>query len=339
MSNELIIPEEIPAYLTVADVDAARVANEEALDGLMPPMPPSIGISGTRFVLKKSDGTEESIKTTEIQVIVLRAKRELDKSYYATKYDPNKDEGNAPDCYSIDGVKPDPSSPLKQSESCAGCPQNVFGSGTGADGTPSKGKACSDNKILAAFYKGEVYRFKIPPASLKAFAEYVRAVSSRGITLGNVVTTIGFNEKFTYAVLTFGFAGFVPEQHLGKLADLSEAQEVQDIIKAKPVLAPAPAQPAPAQVEEPATVDAADLGLEEEPAETAEEKAAREKKEKAAAKRKAAAKAKKEKEAAAKAEAEKKPDLTVAAEPEKAEEAAAPAETATDDELALELGL
>ncbi len=355
MSNEIMIPEEIPAYLMPAGgVEAAVAANEDALDGLSMPMPPSIGISGTRFVLKKSDGTDEAIKTTEIQMIILRCKKAVDKSWYATKYDPNQTEFTAPDCFSTNGATPDPSSKFKQNESCAGCKQNVFGSGTGADGEPSKGKACSDNKILAVFYKGERYRFKVPPASLKSFVAYVRALSSRGLALGNVITTVGFSEKFTYAVLTFDFAGFVPEQHLGKLAELTDSQEVKDIIEGQqsaPAL-PAPDEktPKPAKeekAEDPVIDVAVDLGLGEPETETVaaepekeEVDVEAEKKAKKAAQAKARRDKKKKEEAEAAAAKDNVIDMGLGeADEPKQEEAAGPVEDLSDEDLAGSLGL
>lgn len=190
---------------------------------------PSIGLKGTRFVIR-NEGAETAIPKLEISVVLLSARPNLDKTYYATKYDPNATEVKSPDCFSRDGQRPDPASPLKQAEACAGCPMNQFGSGTGADGTPSKGKACADTKTLAIFANNGVYGFKIPPASLKAFTNYVKETSRRNIDLSTCITVIGFDANFSFPVLTFNFGGFLAEAQIAKIDQLKGSEEVKEIV-------------------------------------------------------------------------------------------------------------
>ena len=214
----------VPAHLM------NRVINTSFLTGL--PQGggfPSIGISGTRFV-RKEDGESFPINTMEIQVILITAKPNLDKTFYAGKYDPNSTEIKSPDCQSRDGIRPTADSPLKQCESCAGCPQNQWGSGLDASGNPGKGKACKDAKTLAIFANNAVYGFKVPPASLKAFAHYVKETSRRGVDLSTAITVIGFDPQFSYPVLTFGFGGFLAAEQVAKIDALKDSQEVSDIV-------------------------------------------------------------------------------------------------------------
>ena len=90
MSN--IIPFDkiqVPAFLanrTVTnDVFAAGIQTSAGF--------PTIGCKGTRFVVK-SDGEETVLPTVEIGVVLISAKTNLDKTYYASKYDPNATEAH-----------------------------------------------------------------------------------------------------------------------------------------------------------------------------------------------------------------------------------------------------
>jgi hypothetical protein len=190
---------------------------------------PMIGLKGTRFVMR-ADGAETAVPTLEIPVILISAKPNLDKTYYASKFDPNQTEPKSPDCFSKDGIKPDASATLKQCDSCAGCPMNQFGSGTDNQGNPGKGKACADTKMLAVFFNSQVFGFKVPPASLKAFGHYVKETSRRGVDLSTAITVIGFDTNFSFPVLTFNFGGFLAEQQVNMIQQMKGSPEVADII-------------------------------------------------------------------------------------------------------------
>lgn len=244
---------QLPAHLV-----GRQVTNASFLAGL--PQGggfPMIGLKGTRFVAK-ADGGETVLPTVEISVVLIDAKPNLDKAYYATKYDPNSTEAKSPDCFSRDGLYPDPSATLKQHASCAGCPMNQYGSGTDAAGNPGKGKACADNKMLAIFANNGVYGFKLPPASLKAFANYAKETARRGIDLSTCITVIGFDPSFTYPVLTFNFGGFLAPEQIAKIDEMKKSAAVQDIVGNVVAAAPAPKaievsnpSPAPAIVASP----------------------------------------------------------------------------------------
>jgi hypothetical protein len=207
---------------------------------------PMIGLKGTRFVVK-SDGSETVLPSNEINVVLLAAKPHMDKAYYAAKYDPSNTEAKSPDCYSKDGIKPDPASTPKQCESCAGCPMNQFGSGTDNQGNPSKGKACADSKILALFANNGVYGFKIPPASLKGFAHYIKEISRRGVDPSTAITVMGFDANFSFPVLTWQFAGFLAPEQIDKIDQMKGSPEVADIIGGVATTGSAPA----VQIEDP----------------------------------------------------------------------------------------
>ena len=170
MSNALMIPEasEVPAY--ALNPELAKEMNADAASGISTGASARIKLSGKQFVLVDGNGGEKPVKAGEmtmapdgnayLPVAILRAKKDIQKAWYAAAFNP-AEEGNAPDCFSNDGVSPDASVTNKQCENCAQCPQNAFGSGKDQNGNATKGKACSDNKILAVFCKGAVYKLKL----------------------------------------------------------------------------------------------------------------------------------------------------------------------------------
>jgi hypothetical protein len=288
MANEIMIPDvaELPAY--ILNPELARQANEDAAFGVSAGFPPRIKMAGKNsFALVDGNGAETTIPMGQmfkgpddnfyLKTVVLRAKKELQKVWYATKY--SKDgEGQAPDCFSNDGVKPDATIAAPQCDTCANCPHNAFGSGVNDSGQATAGKACTDNKILAVFLPNKgPHSLKITPAALKNWGLYVKALTSRGILVGNVFTLIGFDQAATFPVLTFQYGGPIPETAVGKLAELSRSAEVEEIVtqritaqaSSKPAPAKAATKPAakekvtPIKKDEPKVEDDLGLGLEE----------------------------------------------------------------------------
>lgn len=298
------IPTVAPSYLAALLTQHPELLglNQEALSGASKPMPPSIVADKGRFI-KKQDGEEITITfpdndqnraagivgmpVPQLQGVILKAKPGKEKAWYATKYTPGQ-ETVSPDCMSDDGIKPDPSSRLKQCDNCASCPQNVFGSGTDASGNPGKGKACSDKKVLAIYAAGAVYRFAIPPASLGAWDSYCNQLTTKGLPLPAVITVIGFEQGDTAYKLTFAFGGMLAEAQLGKLIPLLDSPEVKEIISPRSAQVALPAPPEQKQVES----NVVDMAAEKAKKDEADKK---DKAEKAAA----AKKAKEEKAAAA----------------------------------------
>jgi len=359
MSTELMIPEagNVPAY--IRNQDLARQANEDAAAGISTGFPPQVKLSNGKFALQDGNGDKTPYPQAKLihgpdgnvylPEVVLRAKKDLQKKWYASAYNPNATEFKAPDCFSSDGVRPDASVAAPQCDVCANCPLNAFGSGKDQNGNPTKGKACSDSKILAVFVPGfGIYEFDIPPGSLKNWGLYVKQLTSAGIPVGAVKTLVGFDPTVTTSILIFRFGGFIGEDALPRLAQMSVSQEVEEIVNQKPAAAAAPPAAAKPQPVETVETSAADLGLDdtgEAEAKAAEERAKAEK----AAKTKAekAAKAKAEKDAKEKATAEAAAaaatsvddlGLDGVATPEAKQEAPAAA-TISDAQLAADLGL
>ena len=271
MSNAVaVIPDNLPAYLQGGDFNA----NEEAISNLSLGGFPYIKLNGTRFQAVEGDN-EHNLAVLELPVVIMRAAPALRKKWYATKYNPNSvDPNKKPDCFSDDGVAPHALSVTPQSKTCAACPHNAFGSGRDQDGKPTDGKACSDNKQLAVFTQApikagaenSVFGLRLPPASLKNFALYVKSLTSKRVPLAAALTIVGFDQNSSYPILTFRFGGLLNEQQYARITELSQGDEVVTIITPTPGghAAPATAQAAaaqPAAKQEVSLVD--DLGLDD----------------------------------------------------------------------------
>lgn len=268
MSNAVaVIPDNLPAYLQGGDFGA----NEEAISNLSLGGFPYIKLNGTRFQAVEGDN-EHNLAVLELPVVIMRAAPALRKKWYATKYNPNSvDPNKRPDCFSDDGVAPHALSTTPQSKTCAACPHNAFGSGRDQDGNPTDGKACSDNKQLAVFTQApiqagaenSVFGMRLPPASLKNFALYVKSLTSKRVPLAAALTVVGFDQNSSYPILTFRFGGLLNEQQYARITEMSQGDEVLTIITPTPgghaTQAPAPA-PA-AKSESAALVDS--LGLDD----------------------------------------------------------------------------
>lgn len=115
----------------------------------------------------------------------------IENVYYPGKFNP--DEPQPPTCYAFGrnektmGPHPEVEGENRQSDTCAECPQNAWGSGEG------RGKACRNRRRLAiigagkfegsrfvaeedpeAFEKAQIAYLALPPTSLNAYGAFVK---------------------------------------------------------------------------------------------------------------------------------------------------------------------
>lgn len=201
---------------------------------------------------------------SSIEVVLLKANPAKSKVFYASGYI----EGSAdkPDCFSNDGVAPDPQAKTPQAANCEGCPQNVWGSRIADNG--NKTKACADSKRVAVAPAGDIENamlLRVPPASLKELQNYGSDLSKRGIPYNEVVTRVGFDHTVAHPQLTFKFVRFLTDEEALAAADTVKGEKVGFVtgMTAMPARndAPAPAtvqpkppapMPTPKPVEKPA---------------------------------------------------------------------------------------
>lgn len=214
----------------------------------------------------------------DLDVVIVGVSPSISKQFYEKKFTEGSDE--APDCFSVDGIAPDPSSPKKQCATCGVCPKNAWGSRITDDG--KKGKACQDSRRLAIVpladpmneVCGGPMLLRIPPMSLNNLANYAKFVEMKGAGLECVATRLKFDVDMAYPRIQFEALGWLddaqaalvvgPDGKSGICADpLIDRMLVDAVSEATHDPASAPAQeqtdalagPAPAAVQ--ARVEAA----------------------------------------------------------------------------------
>ena len=189
-------------------------------------MIPRISTKANQFSLLSSAGDIDTLNTTRLSLIVVGANPALSKSFYKGDY---FEESALPDCFSLDGKTPNEQSADPQSDMCALCPQNAWGSRTTPTG--QRVKACSDQKRLAVILaddpKGTVYLLQVTPTSLKNLNNYQKVLHSKSISPEIVNTRVSFDEAVSYPKLVFEFGGFVKDTIQEHVDNLCGSEEVK----------------------------------------------------------------------------------------------------------------
>jgi hypothetical protein len=274
MSNIVPVNIQVPAHLA-GRVGVPSVLGAALTGGLSTGTShPRISIKGARFRIVEGD-TETVLDSTNLDVVIVGANPRLSKTWYAKEW--NKDaEPAAPDCFSLDGVSPDPESENPQNDLCASCPHNAWGSKITPTG--QQVKACADKKRLAVVAaddpSGPVYLLEVTPTALKGLNQYHKELEVRGIPPEIVKTRVSFDTDASFPKLKFTFGGFLDEETQQVVDQLFGSEQVKEItgentrqtvavpqlpaapapapvapkpaVKAAPAVEPAPA-PAPAQ--------------------------------------------------------------------------------------------
>ena len=177
---------------------AKRLANVDK--STQAPASQRISTKSSKFTLpdgKQSDGPLNCVIVDYINT----------NSYYADAY--NENDIKPPACHSVGrdlkSMTPDANVAKPVSEQCDGCPNNEFGSS-------GRGKACTNNVILALLPEGytdksELFTVKVSPKGLGPWSTYVRTLSEQGVDPVQVVTSISFKTGVSYPSLLFTQAG------------------------------------------------------------------------------------------------------------------------------------
>ena len=246
MSDKELIPlnnVQLPAYLQgfQSSLNDNLVTQRESF--------PRISLRGRQFRFKK-DGEETSLPMgMPLNIVILLADpaKGCGKSYYIEAY--QSDSGDPPDCSAANGQIPDNWVDDPQSSSCATCPHSEWGSATDQNGSPTKGKACSDVKRLFVVPpdnpgSADIYLLQVPPASLKALSNYGRQLAKHGIPVEGVITKVQFVDS-EFPQIEFTFGGFLDEAAAKASMERSKSDEIQSILSDSGALAPEQAAPPP----------------------------------------------------------------------------------------------
>lgn len=244
----------VPAHLA-ARVGAPSLLAQSLTGGLSTggESIPRISIKGARFRIVDGD-TETVLDSTTIEVVIVGANPRLSKTWYAKSWTPDA-EPSAPDCFSLDGIGPDPQATNPQNDLCASCPQNAWGSKVTPQGQQIK--ACADQKRLAVVAaddpEGAIYLLQVTPAALKNLNQYQKELSVRGIPPEIVKTKLSFDTDASFPKLKFTFGGFLEEDVQAAVDELFGSARVKDItgenprtaVKVPQIAAPVAEPPAP----------------------------------------------------------------------------------------------
>lgn len=198
-----------------------------------------------------------------MDVVVLDAKSELSKTFYAAGYVEGVSE--QPDCSSEDGVTPSaPVGKQVQCHDCRMCKWNAFGSKVSTDGKPSNSKACADTRKLAVvpIYNLQNERFggpmllRVPAASLTGLANFSRTLANQGAPFFAAVVRITFDISAAYPKLDFTPLRFLTDQEAQDVLALRVDPRTAEILRAGTLQTPAPALAAPVGGQVPSAMQA-----------------------------------------------------------------------------------
>jgi hypothetical protein len=194
---------------------------------------PRISLGRARFTSIDAEGDKIDLGPTSIEFIVIAGNPHQSRVYYSTGYNP--DNISAPDCYSDNGTAPDSRVARPESDYCHSCPQAQWGSSV-SKRTDKGVPACSSSKKLAVYLMHKeaegLHMLRIPPASLKAWGQYVLKLEnfrtdSQGtirVTPSMVYTRATMTEDNT---LTFERVDWVDEDSMSVIYDLQAEQEFE----------------------------------------------------------------------------------------------------------------
>lgn len=253
----------VPAYLREFTTE---VANDDLLSHASNSFP-IISIKGKQFTISR-DGEKHilphpkapDVPANSINVVIVKANKGTSKVFYMKGYEEGTSE--KPDCFSNDGVRPDPSVEKPVSKACSTCPNNVWGSKISDTG--QKLKLCSDSVRIAVSTPNAIndpYFMRVPAASIKHLGELGKQLEKRGVHYQMVVTKIEFDKEVATPRLLFTPVGYLSKEQYLEVQQVANGDVVQAIMGSgygidEDAGAPAQAEAAPAPAPEPAPAPA-----------------------------------------------------------------------------------
>lgn len=219
-TTQVTVPAHIAARIAARDGQKSAVLSALLTEGLSYPR---ISTRASRYRLVE-DGVETVVGIT-LDVVVVGSNPRVSKIWYSKPFDGA--DNVRPDCFSNDGITPDPSVESPFHSNCAGCPNNVLGSKVTPNG--AKSKICSDQRHLAVVPAADptkVYGLTVSVSAMKALREYMKDLSNYGLIPEEVITELGFDEQASYPKVTFKQKGFVPEKALKAIEAMGSSEAV-----------------------------------------------------------------------------------------------------------------
>jgi hypothetical protein len=202
---------------------------------------PVISIRGKVWRIRRSGVDEDVLDANgdaipSIEVVLIKSNPMPSKIFYAKQYEEGASE--APDCWSADGIKPDVGVRAPVCQTCAACPNNIWGSKITPQG--SKTKKCQDARRMAVVSKQELeekgadaplYLLRVPPASLNPLKDYAEKVlKPKGTPYFAVVTRVGFDPQASYPKMSFRGSRYLSEEEATAIISLRDSEDARRIL-------------------------------------------------------------------------------------------------------------
>lgn len=229
---------QLPAHLQNRQV---RKLTDDATAGLGTSLPAHVSTEGSVFTLIDAAGNEQRLtfkgqdgreyQQPYLDAAVIDINGGTSKRYYGgKKY--VKDSGEAPVCWSSNGVAPSREAQQQQARTCAECEWNKRGSAT-SEISGASIKACRDEKWLALtvpqIQMDTIFRFVVTPGSFKNWKAYVEAFKNGPVDISDVVTRFEWVGPDAPNVIKFSAISYIDE-HTAQLAVKAHAAKATDAI-------------------------------------------------------------------------------------------------------------
>ena len=200
----------------------------------------------------------QPVTNNRMNVVVLASVHE--NAWFAKGFDPSNPV--SPECFAFskDGINmvPHPNVTTAQATACDACPKGQWGTATNAQGQPTKGKACKQQRRLALMAggnlasaadvdKGVVGILRVPVTSVKAWSLYANKLALLSVPPFAAITEVAcVPDQHTMFRFEFTLQGYVTDPAvLGAITKRAEAEKLALQIpypKNEPKAAAAPAQ-------------------------------------------------------------------------------------------------
>lgn len=240
MSNLVPIDQANVPSLMRQRIAAGKAANSNFSDGIRDAFP-VLSIKGKVFRARISGAETPFIDPNTRQpiayldVVMVNASRTLAKSYYIKGF--TDGDMNAPDCWSLDSIRPDPSVANKVNPICTTCPMNAFGSRITEGG--KQAKACQDARRVAVVMPHQlqdqspmVLMLRVPQSSLKNLKAYAQLLERHGFEPGGCVTRMAFDYQEAFPKLLFNFVAPLNDAQYQRVVEMAEGDLVTGMLSA-----------------------------------------------------------------------------------------------------------
>ena len=253
--KELVVPDWLKAKIESGEAKADADKVVSTVESV-----PRISLKSRRFnFIENGEVVMKTADPIHVVIVGVQPEHGMAKTFYEGAYEPG--DSSPPDCSSYDGIRPDSWISNPQSENCATCPNNKWGSAKSMSG--GKAKACRDSKRLIVINgknvkDGTAFMLNVTVASLKNLSDYGKQLAKQGLPLEAIMTTVGIDEDSDFSKLTFAAAGVLNEsqgvialQRSAERAWASDTPAIEHqtssapVVTAQPQAEPEAAAPAP----------------------------------------------------------------------------------------------